>query len=114
MRGVEQIADVADPKRFAEGVLAAFGHEMDLVAEIDKRGVDGRRGEHQYFGVDAGRDHFIYEFLVTLAFMIAEVVGLVDDQQVEVLPVEIVALGVQRQIRVRPYVVRKWVPAERV
>ena len=90
--------------RDADGVLesgvVAFGEEVNLVAQVAQVVVDRRGGEQENFGLDAALDDVVHEplvaafadevaVLVALAGrVVAEVVRLVNDDEIEVAPVE--------------------------
>ena len=58
----------------AEYILALFGHQIDLIAQVNKRGVDRRRREHQYFGLGAFLNHFFQQPRVAAMANIAVVI----------------------------------------
>ena len=97
-----------------------LGHQVDLVAQVDKRGIDRRSRQHEDLGLDALANHLIEQPLITFALMVAEVVGLINDDQIEVLPVEVGEIdvasvtavarkvGVRKQ-RVCKAIISKWI-----
>lgn len=129
LRHIQELADVADPKALPESVVAPFGHQVNLVAQVDQGGVDRGCRQHQDFGSDAVLDDFLQEprvpAVLEFAFVVgvgppvvAEVVGLVNDDEFEVGPVEIGQVnavrhaGVAREIRMRQQRVAKAIGGE--
>ena len=100
MRRCEGFFEAADAERFRERLVAAFGEEIDLVAQIFQVVVDRRRGEEQDFGPNAGLDDVVHQplvaafpdevagFVALAGRVVAEVVRLVDDNEIVVAPVE--------------------------
>ena len=81
------------------GVLA-FGEKIDLVAQVAQVVIDRRGGKQKHFGFHPALDDVIHEplvaafaddvaLLVALARrVVAEVVGLVNDDEIEIAPIE--------------------------
>jgi hypothetical protein len=100
LRDGQGVLDAVDAEALREGEIAAFGDEVDLVAQILEVVVDRGGGKQHDLGFDAGLDDVFHQPLVTalpddvavfvaLALgVVAEVVGFVDDDQVVVAPVE--------------------------
>ena len=44
---------MADTQIFLEHILALFGHQINLIAQVNKRGIDRRRRKHQHLGLGA-------------------------------------------------------------
>ena len=73
--------------------IVVGGDDANLVAQVSKGVVDGCSGEKKNFGVLVLLDHLTEQALVTCeAFFffdaVSEVVGFVDDDEVEFPPVE--------------------------
>ena len=132
LRAPERFLEIADADAVLERGVAAFGEKIDLVAEVFEVVVDRRRGEQQHLGFHARLDDVVHHplvaaladevaFLVALAGrVVAEVVRLIDDDQVVVAPVDrrevdVAGLaGLAAQVGVREHVVAEAVVAERI
>ncbi len=73
--------------------IVRLGHEGDLVLEVRQAVVDRRGGEHEDAGLHALLDDAPHEAVVAglaaiVRRLVAEVVGLVDDDEVVVAPVD--------------------------
>ena len=96
----EHRLDVADAQRVPERVLPLLGHQVDLVPQIAQGGVDRRRRKHQDLRAHAVLQDLFEQPVVAAApddgarfvrpvpALVAEVVGFVDDHQIERAPVE--------------------------
>ena len=75
-------------------------HQVDLVAQVAQAGVDRRRREHQHLGAHAVPDDFLQQpgvaaspddgarLIRPVPALVAEVVGLINDDQIERAPDE--------------------------
>ena len=100
LRGGERVLQAADADGILECGVLAFGEEVNLVAQVAQVVVDRRGGEQEDFGFDAALDDVVHQplvaaladevaFLVALAGgVVAEVVRFVNDDEIEVAPVE--------------------------
>ena len=90
---------VAGVELGAEFFGFAFVGEGELVFEIGEAVVHRRGGKHQDLGLHAGADDLVHEPFVTrfphflAGRVVAEVVGFVDDDEVEVAPVDLFEIG---------------------
>ena len=83
-------------------LCVSFIGQRQLIAQIIEAVINRSGGEHQYLGLDACADHFLHQgfiAIVTLSLVhtdaagaVAEVVGLVDDHQIIVAPVEAIQI----------------------
>jgi hypothetical protein len=100
LRRRKRFLETANPERVGKRLVAAFGQEIELVPQVFQVVVHRRRGEEQHFRADAGLDNFVHQLLIA-AFsdeiagfvalarsVIAEVVRLVDDDEVVVASIE--------------------------
>ena len=86
--GGHNAADVAHIQAGAEGGFPALGHQVNLIPQVDQRGVHRRCGQHQYLGLGPGLDDLVQQAAVALPAVVAEVVRLVNHHQVVVPPIE--------------------------
>ena len=118
LRLLEQRADIPDAQAVSEHILALFGHQIDLVAKVDQRGVDRRCRKHQHLCFRAFLNHLFQQprvpAVANLAVVararlgvVAKIVRLVNDHQIEIAPVEMrqidvaCAPAVAGQVRMR-------------
>ena len=85
----------------AQSKIIALGHEGDLVFQICEAVVDRGGRQHQHFGFHAGLDHPLHQVVVAgvtvlVRRLVAEVVRLVDDDQVVVAPVHMRQIDIAR------------------
>ena len=85
----------------AECFRIAFVGQGKLVSQVGEAVVDRRRREHQHLGLDALPDDRVHQLLIAgLAVLegvvVAEVVRLVDDDEVVVAPVDAVERRAER------------------
>ena len=127
-----QVDRFVEPELPGPCVRVALVGELELVVKVAEPVVDGRGREHQHLGLDAVLDHLVEQPLETVALRlvldlrgrvraVAEVMGLVDDDEVVRSPVElleVVALDglapVARQVGVVEHVVAQAVGRDRV
>ena len=89
-----------------QGRVVALGGEGDLVAQVGQAVVDRRGREHEHAGLDALLDDLAHQAVVAglaaLArrLLVAEVVRLVDDDEVVVAPVDVREIDVAGQAAV--------------
>ena len=132
LRGGEGFPEAADADGGREGVIAIFGEEVELITEVFEVVVDRGGGKQQNLGANAGFDDVVHEplvaafadevaLVVTLAGgVVAEVVRLVDDDEIVVAPVqgreiEIArSAGLAAEVGVRENVVAETVIDERI
>ena len=74
--------------------VVALGHEGDLVLEVGQAVVDRRGRKHEHAGLhafldDAPHQAVVAGLAVVVRRLVAEVVGLVDDDEVVVAPVDV-------------------------
>ncbi len=79
--------------------VVALGDELDLVAQVQQAVVHRRGREHEHLGADALLDDVLDQagvavLLLCVCGLVPEVVGLVDDQQVVVLPADVLQVDV--------------------
>src|SRR6478609_5829677 len=95
----QNLLQTGDSHRLPKYVVASFGQEIDLVSKVLQVCIDRRRGKEQDLGPDSLLDDVLHEplvaahandvaLLVTFPFyVVAEVVRFVNNDQVEVSPV---------------------------
>jgi hypothetical protein len=90
----ENLVDVLFGSQFDVELLGIpFISERELIPQIAEAIVDGRGREHQHFGLHPFPNHLVHQLLVagfTLleGIVVAEVVGLVDHDQIVVAPID--------------------------
>ena len=82
--------------------IIAFGHEGDLVFEVGEPVIDRRRGQHQYLGFHARLDDPLHQVVVAgvavlMRRLVSEVVGLVDDDEIVVSPIDVGEIDIAGQ-----------------
>ena len=100
MRGGERVLQAADTDGVLESGVAAFGQEINLVAQVAQVVVDGRGGEQQDFRFDTFLDDIVHQtliaafadedafFITRAGCVVAKVVRLINDDEVEVAPIK--------------------------
>lgn len=132
LRGGERLLQTCNADGLRKSVVAVLGQKIELVAEVFEVVVDGRRGKQEHLGADAGFDDVIHEaliaaladenplFIPSAGGVVAKIMGLVDNDKVEVAPVEgreIDVTGialVPAEVRVRKHVKPETVLIERI
>ena len=117
----EHRLNIADPEHLSERILALLSHQVDLVPEVAQARVDRCRRQHQYFGLHAALEGLFKQAVIAAASyeiarvvspisaLIAEIVGFVDDDQIERTPIELGEIDrarpplVAAEIGVRPH-----------
>src|SRR5207244_3651924 len=98
--GGQSFFQTADTDVFLEYGVLAFGEKVNLIAQVAQVVVNRRGGQQKDFCSDAAFDDVVHQTLVTalannVAFLVApawgvvaEVVGFINDDEIEVPPVE--------------------------
>ena len=89
LRRRHHAANAAHAQALLKSVLPLFGHQINLVPQINQRSIHRRGRQHQHLGARAAGDNLIQQSPVTLPIVVAEVVRFVNDHQIVAGPVKV-------------------------
>ena len=99
LRGLGNLSDGGNPVGFRQIRVIALGDELYLVTQVEQLVVDGGCGEHEHLRADAGLNHVLDEarvavLLLGVRALVAEVVRLIDHDEIVVAPAEVLQVDV--------------------